>query len=123
MKEQEYEHINIFRGLYSELAGKQGDADAELYLLDPEISAYFRAYIESAVFPSRGSAAKALEGIADAVDIFKLALQVEKDSILYYQELRSHSPYPEAAELIEKVIVEERKHFKLIHDKLRELTG
>jgi rubrerythrin len=47
-------------------------------------------------------------------------MQAEKDSILYYHELLSHAPYPEAKELIRKVIVEEGKHLTFLYRKMLE---
>jgi rubrerythrin len=120
LKKKEHEHIVTFQGLYAELAEKQGDADAALYLLDPEVAAAFHAYVETAVFPVKGAAAKIIEACEAPDDILRLGMQAEKDSILYYHELLSHAPYPEAKDLIRKIIVEEGKHLTFLHRKMME---
>ncbi len=56
LKDREFQHLETFRRLYSDLAARGGDPDAELWLLDEEISAYFRSYVDSAAFPGRGVA-------------------------------------------------------------------
>ena len=120
LKKKEHEHIITFQNLYSDLAAKQGNADAALYLLDPEVAAVFHAYVETAVFPGQGASAKIIEACEGSDDILRLGMQAEKDSILYYHELLSHAPYPEAKELIRKIILEEGKHLTFLHRKMVE---
>jgi rubrerythrin len=121
LRDKEHQHIETFRRLYGDLAAREGTPDAELWLLDQEVSSWFRAYVESTVFPTRGAAERAIGGLHGVVDILRLALQVEKDSILFYHELLAHAPWPEAKELLEKVIAEERRHVLFIREKLRSL--
>ena len=123
LREKEHLHIETFRRLYGELAARASDPDAELWLLDTEISSYFRAAVDSTVFPTKGSAETALAGLHDATDILRFALRLEKDSILFYHEVLANAPWPEAKELIEKVIAEERRHVVFIHEKLASLGG
>ena len=54
LRDKEHQHIETFRRLYSDLAAREGNPDAELWLLDTEVSSYFRAYVDTAVFPARG---------------------------------------------------------------------
>ncbi len=123
LREKEVEHKNTFRKLYSDMADKQGDSDAGLYLLDPEVAAYFHGYVESAVFPVKGSAVEIIERCEGPSDILRLGMQAEKDSILYYHELTAHSPYPDAAELLKEIIAEEHRHFAILRKELRKLEG
>lgn len=121
LRDKEHQHIEIFRSLYGDLAAREGTPDAELWLLDEEVSSWFRAYVESTVFPAKGAAERAIGGLHGVVDILQLALRIEKDSILFYHELLAHAPWPEARELVEKVIAEERRHVGFIREKLRSL--
>ncbi len=123
LREMEDQHINTFRKLYSDIADRLGESDESLYLTDPEVSAYFRAFVESTVFPVKGAAEKVIARVKNVEDILRLGLQVEKDSIHFYRELTHHSPFPEAVEIIEKIIGEERKHFHMIHELCRNTTG
>lgn len=122
LREKEHHHVEVFRRLYGELVQTEGDPDAELYLLDPGISSYFRAFVASTVFPAKGAAEKVIAGIHDVAEVLRLGLRVEKDSILFYRELLAHHPYPAARDLLEKVIEEERTHFCFISEKLRSLS-
>jgi rubrerythrin len=123
LREKEHQHIETFRRLYSDLAAREGDPDAELWLLDAEVSSYFRAAVDSTVFPTKGSAETAIAGLHGVPDILRFALRLEKDSILFYHELLAGAPWPEARSLVEKVIAEERRHVVFIHEKLASLGG
>ena len=123
LRDMEHKHIETFRRLYSGLAEREGTPDAELWLLDGAVATYFRAQVESTVFPTKGSAEAAVAGLHGVVDLLGFALRVEKDSILFYQELLAHAPWPEAKELIEKVVAEERRHLVFVREKLAALGG
>lgn len=118
LREKEGEHIATFRRLHGRIAALEGAPDAELWLMDPEISAYFRATVESAVFPAPGAAERAIAGLHGVGDVLRFALRLEKETILFYHELLAHSPWPEARELVGEVIAEERRHVGYIHEKL-----
>lgn len=122
LKEKEYNHINTFRRIFSELSEKQGMADAALYLTDPEVEAYFRAFVDSAVFPTRGAAAKVIERLHTAEEVLLLGMRIEKESILYYLELKQRSPFPGAGEALDRIICEEKAHLRSIHDIYRALV-
>ncbi len=123
LREKEHQHIETFRRLYGDLAAREGDPDAELWLLDAEVSSFFRAYVDSAVFPTKGSAEAAVAGLRGVAELLRLALRLEKDSILFYHELLAHAPWPEARTLLEKVIAEERRHVSFVHEKLARIGG
>ncbi len=69
LKGWEYDHMNPFRRLYSEISGREGLADAALWLTDPEMESYFRAFVESAVFPTAGSAEAVIARLSGMEDI------------------------------------------------------
>jgi len=123
LKEKEHEHIKTFRSFYADLAEKKGDPNAELYLFDPEIAANFRGYVETAVFPVPGAAASILRECEGPEDILRLGMQAEKDSMLYYHELLHHAPWPEAEELVKKIIAEEHRHFAILRRELEKFTS
>jgi len=123
LREKEHQHIDTFRRLYGDLVARASDPDAELWLLDAEVSSYFRAFVDSTVFPTKGSADAAIDGLRGVADILRIALRLEKESILFYHELLAHAPWPEAKALVEKVIAEERRHVVFIQEKLASLGG
>lgn len=123
LREKEYEHLNTFRGLYSDMSSRLGDPDAALYLTDPDVAAYFRAFVESAVFPAKGAAEELARSVHDASDALRLGLRIEKDSVMYYQELVHHSPFPDAEQALRKVIEEEKRHFFQVYELWKKYAG
>lgn len=123
LRDKEHLHVETFRRLYGDMVAREDDPDAGLWLLDAEISSFFRAYVDATVFPTKGSAETAIAGLKGVTEILRFALRLEKDSILFYHELLAGAPWPEAKTLLEKVIAEERRHVVFIHEKLAGLGG
>jgi rubrerythrin len=121
LRDKEHQHVETFRRLYSEMTEREGNPDAELWLLDPELSEYFRASVASTVFPTRGAADRVIAELHGVTETLRMALRLEKESILFYHELLAHAPWPGAKELVEKVIAEERRHVRFIQEKLGSL--
>lgn len=109
LAEQEREHAATFQDIYNELLAKKNGFD-DIYIYDPEVSAYFRTMVESAIFPTdevQDEIMKKAEGIAD---IMALGIQAEKEAILYYTEMVIHSKLVDAKEAFRRLIKEEKKH-------------
>jgi len=123
LREKEHQHVDAFRRLYQEIAAREGGADADLWLLDPEVASYFRAVVDSAVFPAKGSAERVLGGLRTPADVLRFGLRIERESVHFYHELLAHCPWPAAKELVGEVIAEERRHFRFIHERLLALGG
>lgn len=84
-----------------------------------EYLAYLRAYADHIVFPA-DVVEEELEDLDDIYDVIEFALQREIESILYYMEAKSLMPGSQA-ELIDKMIQEERKHYLKLVDVLKTL--
>ena len=69
LRDKEHQHIETFRRLYGDLVAREGTPDGELLLLDTEVSSWFRAYVESTVFPTKGAAERAIGGLHGVVDL------------------------------------------------------
>ncbi len=54
------------------------------------------------------------------IEVLKIALSKETNSIKFYQEMLSH--HPNLTELLSVLITEEQKHKMLIEKKITELT-
>src|SRR5690554_6866217 len=64
LAEQERDHARTFRELYDEVAKVKENFD-DSYLFDPDVSAYLRAMVETAVFPSDEKLGEILKEIHD----------------------------------------------------------
>ena len=110
LADDELEHKATFESLY------KSDED---YSLDPgyneEIDAYIRAMAGAQVFAPGKSVAELARSAGDIFQVLALAMGAEKDSILYYSEMR-HWVQPKDRDIIGKIIVEEKKHLQDLSD-------
>lgn len=102
LADEERRHLEIF----SELLGKV----PEVFLdMDEEASRYLGTIVESGVLRRvlNGEVNTEILGVPEALDT---GIQVEKESILFYQ---SFLPFvaPEKRQWVEEVIAEEKRHF------------
>ncbi len=72
-----------------------------------EVSNYMRAFVESEFFLGRGKALPTMEYIKTVPDVVKFALGFEKETLLYFMELRSIVKEKAA---VDGVIDEEKSH-------------
>lgn len=119
LAEQERDHASTFQSIYNELSNKKQDFD-DTYLYDPEVSAYLRAMTDGLVFPSESQEQEAIEKLQTISDVFRTAIQAEKDSILFYTEMVISARYVDAKEAFRRLIKEEKKHLLDLQNKWNE---
>jgi rubrerythrin len=74
-----------------------------------EVSNYMRAYVESEFFLGKGKSLPAMDHIKTVRDAVQFALGFEKETLLYFMELRSIVKEKQA---IDEVISEEKSHIQ-----------
>jgi rubrerythrin len=113
----EVEHKTTFQALY------RADED---YSLDPgyneEVDAYIKAMASAQVFAPGKSVAEIARGAADIFEVLSLAMGAEKDSILYYSEMKKWVQ-PKDKDVIGKVIAEEKRHLSDLTKLYGDLKG
>ena len=106
----EREHARIFQSML---------ADADKYQITEtyagEYAAYLQALVDSAVFTDDFITSELATRAGSDVEALELAVNAEKDSILFYYEMKEIMPKP-AQPTEDKIIAEEKTH-------LRELSG
>lgn len=113
LAEQERDHIQTFRNLvekYKNLSPVELSSWA-----DEEVKGYLTSYAQVSIFPKLQSN-EVPENVEDAL---KVAIEVEKESIIFYGEIEALVP---DKNLINEVIKEERKHLADLSKLLSELT-
>lgn len=115
---EEEDHAATFHQLYQQALTQKGDFD-DTYLFEPEVSAYLRAMVESAIFPSHQDQDEVIESIRNVGDVLRMGIQAEKDSILFYTEMVIYSKLPEAKDAFRKLIKEEKKHLIDLQEKMK----
>ncbi len=113
----ERHHIQVFEGL------KTGVSSGAVVpgIDEPEYRAYLQALIDSAVFVNDEVARDLAKRAAGPAEALQLALGAEKDSILFYSEMRSLVPQRER-DAVDKIISEERKHVRELSDLKRQYS-
>jgi len=105
---QEKSHAARFKKLYDEFLATSATSDE--YIYDPEVSLYLEAIADATIIPSLDKIDSILERIKDPYDALNFALNIEKDSILYYSEMAIRAKNPNAKDAFTTLMKEERKH-------------
>jgi rubrerythrin len=80
-----------------------------------EVTNYMRAFVESEFFLGKGTSLPTMDHIKSVQDAVKFALGFEKETLLYFMELRS---IVKEKEVVDEVINEEKSHIMWL-DKFR----
>ena len=103
---EEEKHQKTFTEI---LAGMERNVPPEGY--DGEYAAYLHNYADNNLVFKAEDLAGALAGIRDEAAALDFAIRRELDSIAYYREIREFLPADRRGE-IDRIIVEEKAHFK-----------
>ncbi|MGM0410567.1 MAG: ferritin family protein [Bacillota bacterium] len=100
----EEDHYNTFSKMLDE-AKELTDTDSD-YVYGEEVSAYLSALIEFSVFPAEEEVEDRINSIED---VLELAINAEKDSILFYREMMEYNN-EKTNEILKKLVDEEKQH-------------
>jgi rubrerythrin len=100
LAQQEREHQEIFKKLIGEFSEMDSSKDN---WVSEEVAGYLKSYANMSIFPTMTKLKNMNPGEA-----LKLAVEVEKDSILFYSELLPYAGNEK--ETIKKIISEEKRH-------------
>jgi rubrerythrin len=106
----EVEHKNRFISLKAQLP--ESAKAPTVWDPDNETDQYLRMTAGMNVFRSDVSLQKALDGVTSAVDALELAIQFEKDSVVFYLTMQDATEEKKGRELIGQLVQEEREHLR-----------
>jgi rubrerythrin len=98
-------HEKTFKGLRDSVA-KQGAQEPVQW---EEVSNYMRAFVESEFFLGRAKSLPSMDRIKTVKEAVSFALGFEKETLLYFMELRS---IVKEKEVVDEVINEEKSHIR-----------
>ncbi len=116
LADMEREHTQTFQGLLAE-ADKFKISEAT-----GEYAVYLKALVDSVVFSDELIATKLAKGAESDVAALELAIGAEKDSILFYYEMREIMPQ-QAQATVNKIIAEEKSHLRQLSELKKKLAG
>jgi rubrerythrin len=116
----EEEHERLFKGMRKALS----DVERQDTTYDPyqEALQYLNELADARGGEGDPKVAEALTGDESIEEILRIAVGLEKESILFYVGLKDLVPEELGHKNIDKIIAEERKHVVQISEKLKEIT-
>lgn len=117
---QESEHKKTFLAMRSELP----DSFKETTTWDPDNEAdqYLKMLADMNVFNNKGGLEEKLKEIADPPQALRLAIQFEKDSILFYLLMQDFTMAARGRDRINGLIGEEKAHLRELARRLRKYS-
>ncbi len=95
---------------------------ADVFDPDQEAKLYLRALADGHIFDVHKDPCEQLKGDETIQQIIKMAIGLEKDSIIFYLGLKDMAPSAEEKAKIENIIKEEMSHISLLNKKLASLA-
>jgi len=112
----EREHMQIFQGMLGKVDKYQ---PTEIY--PGEYAGYVQSLVDSAVFTDDLITSEMATRTNSAVEALELAIEAEKDSILFYYEMRDIMS-KRAYSTINEIITEEKEHLRELSELKRKLA-
>ncbi len=117
--EEEIKHKKKFEELKASLPeeARQGSVH------DPygEMSEYLKMMADMHVFRTAEGVENRLKDVKDAVDALRLAIEFEKDSVIFFLSMQDATEEERGKKLINQLVKEEQNHLRRLTVKLREL--
>lgn len=107
--DEEIRHEKVFRDMLSQV---ERDTEKSVYD-DTELVLYFSSLVERKIFPDVKEGISMQKFISDPAVALRIALSMEKDSILFYSELLNVT-HDKDHPIINQIIEEERDHISRI---------
>ena len=109
LKSEEVSHYEKFSEIFKQVNANK-EAGSDEYMFDEETSRYLTVLAEGHIFPTAEKAKVKIAEAATIVEILYMAIQAEKDSILFYDELADKSKFAEAKKIFTTLKAEEQTH-------------
>ena len=117
LREEEKRHERAFERMLAGMPSQNDDwRDREEYL------GYMSVLAEDLVFPEPDVARRMAAELVDEKAALARALEFEKESILYFHEVRTMVREEDHA-ILDKLIDEERKHLRMLRDRIRQIAA
>jgi len=114
LAEEETKHEEIFSALLDRL----GKVELPAWSNEEEYSTYLNALIDSHALFSGGLAEKYMADAADEDTAIRMAMSFEKDTLLFFLEMKELVPDSEK-EAVQSCADEERNHLRILTEKLK----
>jgi len=117
MAAMEDAHEKIFSAMNKTLTAQSKESTA--FDPDNEAALYLGAMVDGAGIEGAPKAARDLTGKESLGDILKIALQMEKSAVLFYEAVLGMVPEKLGRDRVQRIIEEEKKHIVTIVGEIR----
>jgi len=117
LADMERRHIQVFQDMLAE-ADKYQFSETKA----GEYTIYLQALVDSAVFPNDLVASEKATQAGSDIAAMELAIGAEKDSILFYYEMREIMP-KRAQPTVNKIVAEEKSHLRRLSELKKKLAA
>ena len=117
LADMERDHIETFKDMLEEADKFQVPADES-----GQYTAYLRALVDSAVFSDDLVTSEMAAQAESDTAALELAIRAEKDSILFYYEMKEVMPQ-RAQATVNKIIAEEKSHLRQLSELKKKLAA
>lgn len=122
LRNEEVIHLETFTEIFNKI-NENKEAASEEYLFDSETSRYLTVLAEGYIFPTVENSEIKIAEVTTVQEILTMAIQAEKDSILFYDELASKSKFEESKKIFTVLKAEEQAHVVKLRRMLDLLFG
>ena len=112
----EDDHLKTFAGMRKDLSAEE--RKPMVFDPDDELSLYLRAMADQHVFDVKGDPSARLSAGQAADDVLRIAIGLEKDSIVFYLGLKELVPARFGKERLDGIIQEEFGHISTLSEKM-----
>lgn len=119
MAKMEDRHLKIFEQMRQELSSDE--KGQSVYDPDDEATQYLQTMADGHGYEGRISPTRDLTGSESMKEVIEIALNAEKDSVVFYYGLKSMVPEKAGRDKIEKIILEELSHITTLLKYLRDV--
>lgn len=108
----EDEHEKTFAGMRKEL--QSSERKPARFDPEDEAAAYLQGFADGNIFDIKADPCDMLKGSETVVDVLKMAVGMEKDSVVFYLGVKELVPAGAGRDKIDHIISEERKHIGVL---------
>jgi rubrerythrin len=113
----EARHVQVFKEMRAYLSKQKWDIGD----LGPDRAPSARALAGLAIFGRQAGPSEGLTGRETRAEVFRKAIEKEKESIVYYAGLKDLVPTQRERQMVEDIIQEEMKHVRILMQSLERL--
>lgn len=112
----EDEHLRTFAAMREQLTAHEEAPTA--FDPDGEAASYLRAMADDRVFDTKADPSAELTGREGDLEVLRTALQLEKDSIVFYLGIKDLVPEHLGRGGVERIIKEEMRHVQILNKEI-----